>query len=85
MDEYAQYVYAHNPSLKLIDPGDISEQREIRQRLHCKPFKWFMEEIAFDILKRYPPIDPPNYGSGKVKINSRHKLIFISAKLSSFK
>ena len=30
--------------------GDISSQLAIREKLQCKPFKWFMEEIAFDLV-----------------------------------
>lgn len=66
MDEYAQYIYMRKPEWEKLDPGDLSERREIRQRLKCKPFKWFMEEVAFDLTEKYPLIDPPNYGSGKV-------------------
>ena len=39
-----------------MDPGDISEQVALRKRLNCKPFKWFMKEIAFDLPKHYPPV-----------------------------
>lgn len=68
MDEYAKYVSnSRGPEFEMIDPGDLSEQHELRKRLNCKPFKWFMEEIAFDVLKRFPPEIPPDYGSGKVK------------------
>ena len=41
--------------------GDISSQLEIRNRLECKPFKWFMETVAFDLVKHYPPLPIPPY------------------------
>jgi len=66
MDEYAEYLYMRRPHYRSVDPGDLSKQREIRKRLKCKPFKWFMEEVAFDLVKRYPPVEPPDYGAGKV-------------------
>ena len=50
-----------------IDPGDISEQTALRNKLQCKPFKWFMENIAFDLTKKYPPVEPPNFGDGFIK------------------
>ncbi len=47
--------------------GDISSQLEIRNRLECKPFKWFMETVAFDLVKHYPPVPVPPYASGQIK------------------
>jgi len=47
--------------------GDISAQLEIKKRLECKPFKWFMETVAFDLVKYYPPVPIPPYASGQIK------------------
>ncbi|KAK4322014.1 hypothetical protein Pmani_007216 [Petrolisthes manimaculis] len=66
MDEYAEYLYKRRPSYNNINPGDLSEQKAIRERLKCKSFKWFMTEVAFDLTKVYPPIEPPDFASGKV-------------------
>lgn len=66
MDEYAEYLYLRRPSYRDIDPGDLSAQKKIREKLKCKSFKWFMENIAFDLAKHYPPIEPPDYASGEV-------------------
>ena len=66
MDEYAQYLYDHRPHYRNIDPGDLTEQRKVREKLKCKPFKWFMEEVAFDLVKVYPPVEPPPFASGEV-------------------
>jgi polypeptide N-acetylgalactosaminyltransferase len=49
-----------------INPGDISKQLEIRKKLNCKPFKWFMEKVAYDLPKYYPPVVPPPYAQGEV-------------------
>ena len=37
---------------------------ELRERLKCKPFKWFMETVAFDLMKKYPPVEPEDFASG---------------------
>lgn len=66
MDEYAEYLYKHRPHYRKIDPGDLTEQRAIREKLQCKPFKWFMKEIAFDLPKYYPPVEPPDLAEGEV-------------------
>nr|CAI5852420.1 unnamed protein product [Callosobruchus analis] len=66
MDEYAQYLYKRRPHYKLIDTGDLTEQKALRKKLKCKPFKWFMEKIAFDLPRKYPPIEPGDFGVGEV-------------------
>lgn len=66
MDNWAQYLYKRRPHYLRIDPGDLSEQRELRNKLHCKDFDWFMREIAFDLPKRYPPVEPPDFAKGEV-------------------
>ncbi|KAL7057530.1 hypothetical protein AAHC03_016885 [Spirometra sp. Aus1] len=68
MDEYAEYVYKRRPYYRGVDPGDLTEQRAIRKKLNCKPFKWFMENIAFDLPKKYPPEDPVPGALGQVRI-----------------
>ncbi|CAG9759554.1 unnamed protein product [Ceutorhynchus assimilis] len=67
MDEYAQYLYMRRPHYKMLDPGDITKQKALRERLHCKPFKWFMTEIAFDLPLKYPPIEPGDFGFGEIR------------------
>lgn len=67
MDEYAQHIYRRRPHYRKIDPGDLTKQKGLRERLHCKTFKWFMEEIAFDLTKRYPPVEPPDFAYGELR------------------
>lgn len=46
MDEYAKYVNRHNPEVwNKIDIGDISYMLNIKKKLKCKPFKFFIEGI----------------------------------------
>lgn len=51
-----------------IDTGDLKERLAVRQRNKCKSFKWFMENVAFDLVKHYPLIDPPDYCNGTVSM-----------------
>ena len=67
MDEYAEYLYKRRPYYKNINTGDISEQVAIRKKLNCKPFSWFMKEVAFDLYKFYPPVEPEDLASGHVR------------------
>lgn len=59
MDDYKKYVYDRQPSrYNEIDAGDLSSRFEIRKRLQCKSFKWFLDEVAPDLLKKYPTVVP---------------------------
>lgn len=67
MDEYKEYIYNRRPHYRALDAGDISEQRAVRERLKCKSFKWFMTEVAFDLTKKYPIIDPVPAATGDIR------------------
>ncbi|XP_011505951.1 PREDICTED: N-acetylgalactosaminyltransferase 6 [Ceratosolen solmsi marchali] len=67
MDEYAEFIYRRRPHLKTIDPGDLTEQKALREKLQCKSFKWFIENIAFDLVKVYPPIEPDDFAHGEIR------------------
>jgi hypothetical protein len=69
MDEYKEFLYLRRPHYRSIDTLDISPQLAIREKLKCKPFKWFMTEVAFDLEKHYPSVEPPNFGEGEVGTN----------------
>lgn len=59
MDEYKQYVYDRQPlRYNEIDAGNLSDRKAIRDRLQCKSFKWFLDEVAPDILPKYPLVVP---------------------------
>ncbi|XP_043917652.1 N-acetylgalactosaminyltransferase 7 isoform X1 [Protopterus annectens] len=53
-DEYKDYFYASRPETKALAYGDISALKKFREDHRCKSFTWFMEEIAYDIIKHYP-------------------------------
>ena len=67
MDEYKEYLYKRRPHYRELDAGDLSEQKAVRDRLKCKPFRWFMESVAFDLPKKYPPVEPEDFASGEVR------------------
>ena len=75
MDEYAQYLYSHRPHYKNINPGDLTEQKAIREKLKCKSFKWFMTKVAYDLEDYYPPVEPPPFANGEIRNVAANKCI----------
>ncbi|KAA0720501.1 Polypeptide N-acetylgalactosaminyltransferase 10 [Triplophysa tibetana] len=66
MDEYAEYIYQRRPEYRHLSAGDVATQRDLRNKLNCRNFKWFMTEVAWDLPKHYPPVEPPAAAWGEV-------------------
>ncbi|KAG5843265.1 hypothetical protein ANANG_G00148960 [Anguilla anguilla] len=73
MDEYAEFIYQRRPEYRHLSAGDMSAQKELRASLSCRNFRWFMSEVAWDLPKHYPPVEPPAaaWGSGMC-VESKH-------------
>ncbi|CAB1412586.1 unnamed protein product [Pleuronectes platessa] len=67
MDEYAEYIYQRRPEYRHLSAGDMTVQKDLRSRLNCKNFKWFMSEVAWDLPKHYPPVEPPAAAWGEIR------------------
>lgn len=67
MDEYAKYVYEKDPDEWYpLEFGDVSYMKSIKEKLRCKPFKYFLEVVAPDMMDKYPPFEPVVFASGAV-------------------
>lgn len=57
LEDYKEALYSRHPErykrIK-IDEEDIEEQLELKEYLKCKPFSYFFNELATDMLERYP-------------------------------
>jgi polypeptide N-acetylgalactosaminyltransferase len=71
-DEYSKYFHRMVPDLNSVDAGDISGRVELRRKLECKSFKWYLENI-------YPeaPIPINFFHVGAVKNKSDILLLMI--------
>lgn len=74
MTELRDLHYTANPSNKKYSGGNITERMELKQRLKCKNFRWFLENVypesnlnnefiyfgeVSDILKAFVKHGPP--------------------------
>jgi len=63
MDDYKKFYYAAVPSAKFASFGDITERMELRKKLHCKPFRWYLENVYPEL--KIPEDDVKAYGEIK--------------------
>ena len=64
MDEYKEYFMNQQPSAKYVDYGNIDDRLELRKRLNCKPFSWFIKNIYPELAKPGEVsklVDPPQF------------------------
>lgn len=49
LDEYKNHYYARNPLARDVNPGDVTERKQLRKELNCKSFQWYLENIYPDL------------------------------------
>jgi polypeptide N-acetylgalactosaminyltransferase len=82
MDEYKEYIYMRSPeTYDLVDVGDLTRQKAVRERLKCKSFKWFLETVAVEVLPKFPVLGEAWFARGAV---SHYKIEFSSLTIPCF-
>lgn len=72
LDDYKQYFYRGDiKRYEKIDAGDLTEQFKKKESLNCKPFQYYLDVVAPDMLQRYP-IVPTYFAAGQI-ISVAHK------------
>jgi polypeptide N-acetylgalactosaminyltransferase len=59
MDEYKVYYLRRQPSHARLDIGDTSIYKALRKNLNCSSFKWFLDNVAYEMADKYP-LPPAN-------------------------
>jgi len=67
MDDWKDFYYQMNPGARNVEIGDLTSRRELRNRLQCKSFRWYLENI-------YPESQMPldYYYLGEIKNVGTH-------------
>lgn len=80
MDDYKNYIYERDPTrYEKAETGDLSAQLAIKEKLQCKPFSYFVDVVAPDMLDFYPFVDPPPFAKGAVS-----SMVFASGNSRTF-
>lgn len=74
LDEYKDIVYRRNQKYSTADTGNMLRPKTIKRGLHCKPFRYFLEFIAPELLERYPLEDPGHFAQGAIQSKANSKI-----------
>ncbi|XP_034257588.1 polypeptide N-acetylgalactosaminyltransferase 11 isoform X1 [Pantherophis guttatus] len=79
MDEYKEQYFALRPELRTRNYGNITHRVELRKKLNCKTFKWYLDNVYPEMQISGPnaKVQPPvffNKGQKRPKILQQGRL-----------
>lgn len=75
MDDYKKLFYKTDQArYDKIDAGDLTEELSVKKRLNCKPFQYYLDEVAPQILELYP-LEPFYYAMGSLQLLENKKCL----------
>ncbi|CAG5126565.1 unnamed protein product, partial [Candidula unifasciata] len=45
MGNYSRFIYTEFPDMRTLDIGDIGSRLELKSKLRCKEFKWYLQNV----------------------------------------
>ena len=72
-DEFKEYFYTREPSVRGYPVGDLTKQLQFKKDHNCKSFKWFMDNVAYEVYDRFPVL-PPNKAWGEVSMEKSSRI-----------
>ncbi|XP_043222091.1 polypeptide N-acetylgalactosaminyltransferase 5-like isoform X2 [Amphibalanus amphitrite] len=45
LDDWKEFYFSINPGARNVEMGDVSDRQELRNRLQCKSFRWYLENV----------------------------------------
>jgi len=69
--EFQKFFYTREPALQGFNYGNITKQLAFKKENKCKSFKWFMDNIAYDVYEDYPK-PPPNKAWGEIRLKNKN-------------
>lgn len=82
MDDYKKYYLRRQPDHARLDIGDTSAYKAIRKNLNCSSFKWFLDNVAYEMADKYP-LPPANHVWGEMR-NQRYSQLCADALENKF-
>ena len=74
LDDFKDFLYRTDDAYYQMDPGDLTVAKEVKKALNCKPFNYYLEHVAPDMLIRYPYENRGVFTSGVIQSEADPKL-----------